>query len=228
MRFFVVPMSLSVCLLILVALIVRSKKNLGSFGMSVWSICIPMKLAEAHGNYRNFKAKMHIVRQLYGITLLTPPICLTIVWNLCLCQYEALTLFKRHLVVLWQPSRLSCPSQPSFSGMLISLITQRQCGTFVLITFSCDPSLYAIYHPKPDWQSCQHYPAGNCWNKLSGSLVFGFLIGRCRELLGCRMVPFTTSYAVFVRAAVLPTGNVGISWRWSHQRPCPSLYHEAK
>ena len=48
-----------------------------------------------------------------------------------------------------------------------------------------------------------------------------FPSGGCRELLGCHRVPSKTSYAVFVRAAVLPRGYVGIYWRQLHKKIVP-------
>ena len=59
---------------------------------------------------------------------------------------------------------------------------------------------------------------------MFSSLVLGFHRGSCRELLECHRVPFKKSYAVFVRAAVLPRGYVGIYWRQSHQKKAMFLY----
>ena len=59
----------------------------------------------------------------------------------------------------------------------------------MLITFSCEPSLYANFHLKLKRQSCQ--PIFGLWllKKLLGCQVWGFFRGKCRELLECHEVP---------------------------------------
>ena len=54
-----------------------------------------------------------------------------------------------------------------------ALVPQRQCGTFVLITFSYEPSLYAIIISNQSGNHANQYLACNYWNfvRLSG-LVF--------------------------------------------------------
>ena len=81
-------------------------------------------------------------RVLYNVTVM----------NLSQCQYKALgNTYKTPREPLTnfydQPSLRSSPGQPSFLAVLISTIApKRQCGAFLLITFSCEPSLYANYH----------------------------------------------------------------------------------
>ena len=115
-------------------------------------------------------------------------------------------------------SCMSSPSQPSFSGLSMSPMHQRQCGAFVLITFSWEPLLYANHHLKPKLQWRQSVSGLWLLKILFGSQALGFLRRRCRESLECHKVPYKRSYTVFVRVTVLPRGFMGIYWRQSHQK----------
>ena len=64
-----------------------------------------------------------------------------------------LMIFRKLLATLWQSfmvgHHLSIPGQPPFSGVLgLHQLPHMPCGTFVLITFSCEPLLYANYYRK--------------------------------------------------------------------------------
>ena len=82
---------------------------------------------EIYGQHWILVAEKYTTRQLWGITLLVPPFCLTEGGNLCQRQYKALaniynTSCDPLTIFSGRPSLLSCPSQPSFVGMLISPI----------------------------------------------------------------------------------------------------------
>ena len=80
----------------------------------------------------------YIAHQLCGITILVPPVCFTAGGNLCQCQYKASNYIWRTsrdpLTNLYgRPSLLSCPNPPSILGVLISHLSQWQCGTKVAV-----------------------------------------------------------------------------------------------
>ena len=80
----------------------------------------------------------YIAYQLCGITILVPPVCFTAGGNLCQCQYKASNYIWRTsrdpLTNLYgRPSLLSCPNPPSFLGVVISHLSQWQCGTKVAV-----------------------------------------------------------------------------------------------
>ena len=97
------------------------------------------------------------VRQLYGIPPLVPPFDPTAGGNLS-------QVFKRPLATPW-PSVMvgrhfcSVPVTLLSRECLFPQLLQRQCAAFVLIIFSCEPSLYVKYHIKPKWRSCQPVPS---------------------------------------------------------------------
>ena len=159
------------------------------------------------------------------------PHCLPIVWshptsatvlchgcdNLCKCQYEALKISKRFLSTISQHFTVDhhfCQVPVCFLSRECRFpqLHQRPCGAFVLITFSYEPSLYANYHCKPTWQSCQPISA-----LLLLKILFvqdlGFHRGRCRELMGCCEAPSKKSCTAFLRAVFLPRVTVGTYWR---------------
>ena len=81
--------------------------------------------------------------------------CITVGGNLCQCQYKAPDNTWKISCDPWtnfygRSSLLSCPSQPSFVGVLISPTTPkavwRTCAGHY---FRCEPSYLANYHLKP-------------------------------------------------------------------------------
>ena len=72
----------------------------------------------------------------------------------------------------------------------------RQSDAFMLITFSCEPSLCANYYLKPKWQSCQPISVLQFLKILFGSQVLFILRMRCRELLDCRKVLYNSPTCV--------------------------------
>ena len=70
---------------------------------------------------------------------------------------------RRPIVTLWQTFMVDnhfCPDPVSLLSRECCFphLHQRQCDAFVLISFSCEPSMYANYHLKPTWQSCKLRP----------------------------------------------------------------------
>ena len=53
-----------------------------------------------------------------------------------------------------RPSLLSFPGHPSFLGVLIPNLPQRQYDAFMLIAISCEKTLHEIYHLLPKCKSC--------------------------------------------------------------------------
>ena len=64
-----------------------------------------------------------------------------------------------------------------------------------------------------------YYPACNCWKYCSVLWSWAF---RERDIVSKGAIQ--KSYAVFVRAAVLPRGYMGIYWRHSHQKNIVSFF----
>ena len=96
---------------------------------------------------------------------------------------RSLTINKRPFATNWQTLIVD----QHFYSVPVSLLSrecwfpqlpQRQCGTFVLITFSCQS--YANYHLRPKWQPCQPISDLLLLKVLFSSQVLGFLRGRCR------------------------------------------------
>ena len=80
-----------------------------------------------------------------------PPFCLTAGGNICQCNYKTTENISKtssdHLTKFYgRSSLLFWPGQPSWECWFPQL-SQKQCGAFVLITFSCEPSLYANCPP---------------------------------------------------------------------------------
>ena len=85
----------------------------------------------------------------------------------------------------------------------------------MLISMSCEPSLYENYHSKSKWQSCQ--PISDLQSlKISFS---GFSLSQMEmsRITECNKVPSKQSHALFVKAAALPRRHVSIYWRRSHE-----------
>ena len=77
-------------------------------------------------------------------------------WNLCQCQCKApLTAFKRPLAARIQSVMVDhycCPAPVSLLSRehWFPQLSRKQCGSFVLITFSCELSLYTNCHLLPE------------------------------------------------------------------------------
>ena len=95
---------------------------------------------------------IYTAHQLCGIIPLGPLFSLTVTEIYVNVDKRSLTILRRPLAILCQffygqPSLLSCPGQPSVSGLLISLIDPKAVGhDHVLLKFSCKPSLYPNCH----------------------------------------------------------------------------------
>ena len=70
-----------------------------------------------------------------------------------------------------------------------SPLPQTQRGTLVLITFSCESSLYASNHSKPRWQLWHPISCLKLLKILFSSQVPGFLRRICRELMVSFLCP---------------------------------------
>ena len=146
-------------------------------------------------------------RKLSGITLLVPPLASQLVEISANVIMRPLSMLKRPYAALWETFMVDhhfslAPVSLLFWECWFPQFHQIQYGTFVLITLSCEPPLYANYPPKPMWQSCQSIPSLKILKILINCYVLGLLRMKCRESLECSKVPYTNSYTVFVRAAV--------------------------
>ena len=124
--------------------------------------------------------------QLSGITLLVLPFCLTAGENLYQCQYKAIdNIWKTSrgpLIKFYcRPSTAVLSRSAFFLGSAAVLqLFHMQLGAFMLITFSCEPSPNANYHPKPSGNHANQYPACNYW-KYRSVLTSWSSKERCRE-----------------------------------------------
>ena len=107
------------------------------------------------------KQTIYTVRHLCRITLLVKRVTSQLAEVYVNVNIRHLTIFKRHIVTLWQ----SLVVDYHFSPVPVSFLSrecwfpqlsERQCSAFVLITFSCGPLLYANCHLKPKRQLRQH------------------------------------------------------------------------
>ena len=154
---------------------------------------------------------LYTARQLCGITLLFPLPCLTGVGNLYQCQSKTTgniqKTFRLHPINSYgRPSYLSCPSQPSFLGMLISPSITKPVWHIQLWTIAvCKlPSEIKVIIMLTNIRPI------NIENivRLSGLGLSQ------REMSRIPGVPSKESYTVFVRAAVLPRDYPGFYCRW--------------
>ena len=150
----------------------------------------------------------YIARQMYGITLLVPPFCLTAVWNQCQCKHKApeniLKNIRDPLTKLFgRPSLLSSLGPFSFSGELISPIALkwRICVAYI--------QLWVVAVCKlPSPTKLAVIPT-NIWPVIIENMVRVSGLGLKQELL-CHRVSSIKSHAVFVTAVVLPRAYIGI------------------
>ena len=131
------------------------------------------------------------------ITLLVRPFCLIAGGNLWHVKVRLLTIFKGHLATPWQVLRSIVPFVLPRSAFFLGSADfpncpPRQCVSFILITFSCELSLYTNYHPKRKWQSRKPKYVPSLLKILFGFQVLGFL-RRCKKLQECHRVPFKKS-----------------------------------
>ena len=118
--------------------------------------------------------------QLYEITLLVPPFCLAVGWNLCQYQYnvpENISKTSRDpLTNFYGRSKLLfCPGQPSISVCWFPQLSQRQCGAFPLITFSRHGVQVTLSNQSDNYAN--QYPVCNYWKYFSVLMSWAFSEG---------------------------------------------------
>ena len=165
---------------------------------------------------------IYTARQLYGIALLMPPLCLTAGGNLWQYHHKALGIHKRPLVTpltnfMVDHHLCAIPVSLLPRECWYPQLPQRQCGTFAWITFSCEPSLYANGHLKPKRQSCQPISSLQLLRCCSVLMSWVFSEGDVENYWSATRCHLK-SPAPHLWAVVLSKGSVGIYWRRLHQK----------